>query len=974
MTPLTSHLKRYFTLVALAGLAAFVHCLVAQPYVSMPLVAGAAAVYVLAEATQLVLPSGAGFSSSVVPVIAFLWTFGPANALSALVLGALAASVVRRANAFVTLYNAASWCVALWAASWFQPLSRADPLPYMVASYVTFYACTSTLLIVGLVLYRRQPFPVVLGQYARETFLPFAGSFVAAALMTAAAIEWGVVGLALAASVMFVSQVTLYLYGQTLRGRIVRGLLARWKALAYAGDPRVRWQLHYATAIGEELGLTSVEQTILREATLLHDIAMDSVLPGVLTRADALGPEERAVMRRHPVVGADAIGRFAELADVARAVRHHHERWDGGGYPDGLAGEAIPLASRIIAVVDAFVALTHPLPYRGAALGAEEAMAVVMEESGRQFWPPAVEALRRILAREAAQNLLAATAEREQGVKAALDHLMTTIRRQRAFRQRFDGEASTATPEHWRALYELGRMINSSLSVTEVADVTLGVMARVFTGGGLVSVRSEEGWIVRSVRRLPAGLIGMPAGLDDPELAATSRDGATQLFDARRAGAWAAPFLAEGLRHVMVLPVHWNEETVAVIVFGRGRPFGEAEREVAEIIAAQAALAIGNATLFQERECRIAEIEALHRLTDAVIENMGAALAVFDDDGRLRRVNCQARRMWKALGHRLRMESGASIEELGRRLGPMAETAGRRLLRDGFREPLDLGEIVLAGPKDERVVAVTAAPLREDVHGGGGGIVVVLQDVTEHRRLEQEVRHAERLAAVGSMAAAAAHEIRNPLTAIKGFLQLLERDPGAAELAQLLPLVLSEVGRIERLTSDMLLLARPPADPHVACDLAEEVAAVLRLVAGQVEKTGVQVCLSGFGGPALVRGEAPRVRQVMLNLVRNALEEMPGGGRLSLCLEEDAGEYVLTVSDTGPGIPERFMDRLFEPFQTAKPHGTGLGLAVSASIVHSLGGRIQAANLPEGGACFRVTWPKALSGAGPREGVQGGIM
>ncbi|MBE3589627.1 MAG: HD domain-containing protein [Firmicutes bacterium] len=845
MTSLAPHLKRYFTLVALAGLTVFASSAAARPYVFLPVALAAAAVYVAAETVQLVLPSGAGFSSSIAPMMAFLWLFGPAPTLLALVLGAAATAVLRQANPHVALYNAGSWCIALWAASWFQPLSRPDPLFSMAGSYLTFYAIASGLLVGGLALYRRQPYGVVVRQYARETLVPFAGGFLVAVLMTAAAEAWGVAGIGVAVAVLTASQAALQAYGRTLRGRIVHRLIARWNAGAHAADPRVRRALHYATAIAEELGLDSAEQATLREAVLLCDIAVESLLPGLRARSGPLAPEERALLERHPAAGAEAVGQFAELADVARAVRHHHERWDGGGYPDGLAGEAIPVPARILAVVDAYLALTQPYPYRGTPLGPEEALGVLLEESGRQFWPPAVEALRRILAREAAQNLLAATAEREQVVKAALDHLVASIRRQRAVRQRFAGGAPV-TPEHWRALYELGRLVAGSRSVTEVADVTLGVMARLFTGGGLVAVADVEGWTVRSVRRLPAGLIGRRLDLEAADLAAAGQEGAVRLCDARRAGAWAAPFAAEGLHQILVLPARWNERTVALIVVGRSWGFGEAEREVAEIVAAQAALAFGNARLFQELEARLAEIEAL--------------------------------------------------------------------------------------------------------------------------------RDAERLAAVGRMAAAAAHEIRNPLTAVKGFLELLKRDPRGEDLPRILPLVLSELGRIERLTSDMLLLARPPADPRAACDLAEEVAAVLQLLGGEIEAGGVELRRAGLDGPARVRGEGPRVRQVVLNLVRNALEAMPGGGRLALELEEAGGEYVLSVSDSGPGLPAEILDRLFEPFQTTKPSGTGLGLAVCASIVQSLGGRIEAANRPEGGARFRVVWPKAGGEGGPRAAAAPGTV
>jgi cyclic di-GMP phosphodiesterase len=142
---------------------------------------------------------------------------------------------------------------------------------------------------------------------------------------------------------------------------------------------------HYAVTLGRELGAERPLIRSLQWAGYLHDLGKIAVPDGVLLKPGPLTAEERAIINRHPAAGADLVSGLHTLDDVRPIIRHHHERWDGSGYPDGLAGEAIPLGARIMAVVDVFDALHTTRPYK-KSMGVDEALDILQREADRGFW------------------------------------------------------------------------------------------------------------------------------------------------------------------------------------------------------------------------------------------------------------------------------------------------------------------------------------------------------------------------------------------------------------------------------------------------------------------------------------------------------------------------------------------------------------------------------------------------------------
>ncbi len=227
----------------------------------------------------------------------------------------------------------------------------------------------------------------------------------------------------------------------------------------------------------------------------------------------------------------------------------------------------------------------------------------------------------------------------------------------------------------------------------------------------------------------------------------------------------------------------------------------------------------------------------------------------------------------------------------------------------------------------------------------------------------QEARHeairAERLAAVGGLAAGVAHEMRNPLTSIKLLVQMAsQRYPDRPLSVRQLQVIQQEIARMENTIQSLLDFARPPALNRVRHDLRATLQRALNLTDGRALQERVVIASQWPDRPVLVDGDPEQLHQVFVNLLLNGIESMTEGGALQVTIdaEDPKGTCRVVFSDSGSGIPQPVMERIFEPFVTSKEHGTGLGLAVSRRIVQEHGGLISACNQARG-AVFTVELP-----------------
>lgn len=228
----------------------------------------------------------------------------------------------------------------------------------------------------------------------------------------------------------------------------------------------------------------------------------------------------------------------------------------------------------------------------------------------------------------------------------------------------------------------------------------------------------------------------------------------------------------------------------------------------------------------------------------------------------------------------------------------------------------------------------------------------------ENERLKQELVRSEKLKAVSAMAAGMAHEIKNPLTAIQTFAEFIPERHHDPEFAKKLHEVLTrEAKRMQELTQELLTFAKPKEPQLQPVDLAPLIASTLTLLSSNLSKRRVEWSLACNHNGTAIHADPDQLRQVLINLIQNAADAMPGGGQLKIATRSVNSHLELTVSDTGSGIPSALLPKIFDPFITTKPDGNGLGLAMVYSMIQAHHGSIRANSTPGHGATFTVSLP-----------------
>lgn len=349
-----------------------------------------------------------------------------------------------------------------------------------------------------------------------------------------------------------------------------------------------------------------------------------------------------------------------------------------------------------------------------------------------------------------------------------------------------------------------------------------------------------------------------------------------------------------------------------------------AERVELELVATNAELAR-----------KVAELDAARSHLEAILHALPTGVVVRDGDGTIARVNEAACTIL-----------GASERELVGRdahpglSGSRADGANRSFLRpDG----------------EQRVLVSRWSPIRS------GGSVEIVDDRTEIERLQERLLAQSKMAALGTMSGGIAHEIRNPMNAVRGFAELLRREVTAdTRLARYASRICEGVDEADQIIASMLTFAAPERltleDVEPAELLNDAVESAKRALPGNETGKKWRV-VSSASAPAFL-ADRIKVRQALRNLVANALQAQPDGGVVEASITRDAGDVLFRVQDAGPGIPPGLRSRVAEPFFTTRAEGTGLGLALVHSIAELHGGRLQVSPVPSalGGAdiAFRI--------------------
>lgn len=254
------------------------------------------------------------------------------------------------------------------------------------------------------------------------------------------------------------------------------------------------------------------------------------------------------------------------------------------------------------------------------------------------------------------------------------------------------------------------------------------------------------------------------------------------------------------------------------------------------------------------------------------------------------------------------------------------------------------------------------------IKGELGEITLAINDMArelEARKLQEEqVQSAERLELLGEIAAGMAHEIRNPLMAVRGFAQLIKENQTPAESEEYMEIILKESDRMDKLTEELLCLARPAQCTLAMVEPNEVVGNALRLVENQTREKRLNVIRNLDPGVPVVLVEKEQLRQVILNILLNAIQASKIGGLLEISTDYEAfsNQVAIKIRDTGVGIAPEIIDKIFKPFFTTKEKGTGLGLSVALRLIENWGGRIMVDSTLGAGTLFTILLPTGGEG------------
>ncbi len=259
---------------------------------------------------------------------------------------------------------------------------------------------------------------------------------------------------------------------------------------------------------------------------------------------------------------------------------------------------------------------------------------------------------------------------------------------------------------------------------------------------------------------------------------------------------------------------------------------------------------------------------------------------------------------------------------------------------------------------DGEIISVEISSIRIDHYNGKSVTLSVLRDLTERKQAEELMIRSEKLSVIGQLAAGVAHEIRNPLTSLRGFTQLLrkELDP---KRYYYIDTMISELDRMTYIVNDFMSLSKPQLVSYRNHDIAEALRGVLHIIESEALLHNIAVHWDDSRRLPSVRCDEHRIKQVFLNVLKNAIDAMPNGGAIHLALEADDRDLTVRIRDEGPGMPKELLERIGDPFFTTKSDGTGLGIMVCHRIVEAHNGSMRFTSAPGAGTTVHIRLPIA---------------
>jgi signal transduction histidine kinase len=768
-----------------------------------------------------------------------------------------------------------------------------------------------------------------------------------------------------------------------------------------------------AGPLAEAAALGPGDSDALRWAALLHDAGLAAAAVEIAVGVEPVAQAEAwaGMLRKappavretdHSLQVALRSSARADLASVSGILAMHHERRDGRGHPCGLRGDEIPLPASLLGIAETYQVLTQARPSRPAPLTPREALGYLWSRVGEEFPAAALAALGQHVSGGAAGD-----ASDDAPADAGYPLPDDIVRRaeMRLFRPADDSqfplhpslpglglrslaygerggrplrwgllpggptrrEKSAAAAADWyRDLFNLGRAFGSSLSAPLIGRQLAEAVYRLTSTPCAVHLVSGA-----DLALVPAAVSGLPS-VNSVDLSRATADSALGRALAGRRPVTALISAADP-RSSLVVPMWVNDTPLGVISVNpfRARRFPLPEVQALTVLANLASLALYNAFIHAETRLKSERLAQSQMQLEAVVDTVPAAILIFSSSGLLVSANARAAAFLRDLGMNPPCSASGPagtnlLETLTRKLGATAPAGA--LLR---RVPCGPEAVTVQVKSGERHFEVWASPF-----GGAEGVcadlLVILDDVTRASRLAAEVHRTEKLALVGEVAARAAHEIRNPLTAIHGFGQLMSAycpvRQGWPECPKYVGRIAGEIERLTTITDSMLCLARPVRSEMTIGNVADVIEETLVCLAGKAAERNVT--LEHAPGPplALAEFDARQLKQVLLNLIQNAIEAVSGEGgppagwrKVAVSAgytRRDRRRHVfIQVRDNGPGLRSEDKPKLFTPFFTTKDTGTGLGLSIAKNIIAAHNGLLEFRPAAGRGTVFEILLP-----------------
>ncbi len=354
------------------------------------------------------------------------------------------------------------------------------------------------------------------------------------------------------------------------------------------------------------------------------------------------------------------------------------------------------------------------------------------------------------------------------------------------------------------------------------------------------------------------------------------------------------------------------------------------------IIMALVLLLIGSSaiiSLFLVQAFRLTRstLSRMQVFSETLVKNMPIGLVAIDDAGKVISCNEKAQEILKEFSPGLKAGKDKAVLP-----APLRELLAQTSARNTLMER----DVEIVTPRGERKKwEVLATGLADDQSSAGK--MLLLRDVTQIRELEKEVSRSRHLTSLSSLAAGVAHEIRNPLSSIKGFaVYLKERLQADSDDKKTADIIVDEVERLNRVITQLIEFARPVELKKEKTRIADLISHTLRLIEAQAQKNNIKINMAGENNGLFAMLDPDKAKQVLLNIFLNAVAAMKKGGILSISWEREKENLRIGISDNGVGIEKMDLPRIYDPYFTSKPVGTGLGLAVVQKIMEAHGGRI----------------------------------